>query len=90
MELTITIEVDDRAPKEEYCGENCKFFVKGYCNLFDERLEDDSYNKMDVSDDNKINLEKTKEIRGWRRNKKCVEHFYVFGKARVTDNTKST
>jgi hypothetical protein len=80
MTLFIEIEVDDRAPVVEYCGEGCKCLNKGICHLFNAKLEDDSMNKIDDNKDGKIVFDETRTINGWKRCKQCIEIFYIFGK----------
>jgi len=86
MKLYIEIEVDDRAPNEEFCGKGCKGFSEGICHIFDTRLEDDSNPKFD---DIKNGTTKTQVINGWRRCKKCIEKFYSFGKAKSNYGSKA-
>jgi hypothetical protein len=78
MKQSITIEVDNSDPNVECCGKNCKPLGNGYCGLFDEKLEDNSSNKIDVHD-NKVKYETTKVIHGWIRSKKCSAIFSSFG-----------
>jgi len=46
MKLSITIEVNDAAPTVELCGEKCRFLGKGYCSLFQEKLETHGNNQF--------------------------------------------
>jgi hypothetical protein len=79
MKLRITIEVDDRAPNEEYCENRCKFLDKGRCRLFDKDLEDYSDNKIAGTVAGTIVYEKIREIHAWKRCEQCIEMFYNFG-----------
>jgi len=85
MKLSITIEIDDRAPDVEYCGENCKFLNRGICHLFNEKLNNDSLNKADESGDGTIVYEKTATILGWKRHRRCIEVFYGFGDSEIQE-----
>jgi len=78
MKLCIEIEVDDKAPNEEYCGEECKGLNKGTCQIFNTKLEDDSSSKFD---DIKNGTAETQVIHGWKRCKSCIEMFYAFNNA---------
>jgi len=78
MKLSITIEVDDSDPNVQCCGKDCKLLGNGYCGLFEEQLEDNSSNKMNV-DNGEVRYETTKEIHGWIRSKKCIAIFSSFG-----------
>ena len=77
MKRSITIEIDDRAPTFEYCGESCKFLKSGVCLLFDVQLESDALNKADEQNGTVV-YEKTQKILGWHRHKKCITVFYSF------------
>ena len=78
MKLSITIEVDDRAPNEEFCGEKCKCLKSGICKLFDIKLESYGDNKVDNMKNGTIVYEKTQEIHTWKRHKQCIDKFYSF------------
>ena len=80
MKLCIEIEVDDRAPNEEFCGKGCKGLNKDNCQIFDTKLDDVSSSKFD---DIKNGTTETQVINGWRRCKQCIEKFYAFGKAKI-------
>jgi len=87
MKLCIEIDVDDRAPNEEFCGKECKGLNKGNCQIFDTRLEDESSNKFD---DIKNGVTETQVIIGWKRCKQCIEKFYSLGKVRSNCATKNS
>ena len=78
MELSITIEIDDRAPNEEYCGSNCKGFNKGVCHMFNTKLEDYSNNKIADFKNNTIVYDETRIIYAWKRNEQCIKMFNSF------------
>ena len=78
MKLSITIEIDDRAPNEEFCGSSCKGLNKGICHLFNIQLEDYSDNKIDGVVGQKIIHERMREIFSWKRCKQCIDMFYSF------------
>ena len=80
MKLCIEIEVDDRAPNEEFCGKGCIGFSESICHIFDTRLDDDSSNKFN---DIKNGTTETRVINGWRRCKPCIDKFYTYGKAKT-------
>jgi hypothetical protein len=80
MKMCIEIEVDDRAPNEEFCGKGCKGLNKGNCQIFDMRLEDDSNSKFDDIINGTV---ETQEIRGWIRCKQCINNSYAFGNAKI-------
>jgi len=77
MKRTITIDVDDRAPEEELCGETCIGLGKGgICRMFNMQLEDSSYNKISGDDTKTVMYEDTKVIQAWKRCKQCIFVFY--------------
>jgi len=80
MKRTITIDIDDRAPQEEFCGANCKGLGEGgICRIFNTKLDDSSYNKISSEDSKTIEVEDTKVIQAWKRCKQCILMFYSFG-----------
>jgi hypothetical protein len=78
MKLSITIEVDDRLPNEEFCGIGCKGLGKGICHMFNIQLEDNSHNKIDNFNGQKITYDKTSVISEWKRCQQCIDMFYQF------------
>ena len=84
MKLCIEIEVDDRAPNEEFCGKGCIGFNKGICHIFNTKLEDYSGNNFN---DIKSGNTETQVIYEWRRCKQCIDLFYIFCK--VKDNCET-
>ncbi|GHV15970.1 hypothetical protein FACS189493_0870 [Spirochaetia bacterium] len=82
MKRSITIEIDDRAPEIEICGEHCKFLGKnGNCLLFNIELEDHSEHRITGDGKGKMSIEKPQELVGWRRHKQCIDVFYAYGKS---------
>jgi len=79
MKMVIEIEIDDRAPNEELCGEGCKGFNKGVCHIFNTTLKDNSINIINNTRNGVITYDDTKKIDGWERCKQCIELFYSFG-----------
>jgi hypothetical protein len=82
MKLCIEIEVDDRAPNEEFCGKGCTGLKNGICHLFNTKLEDYSQRKIDDMKDGAIVYDETRIIYEWKRCPQCIEKFYAFGKAK--------
>jgi len=82
MKLSITIEIDDRAPNEEYCGNNCKGLHKGICHIFNVQLEDYSVNKIDKFENNTLTCDETPKIDAWKRCEPCIKMFYSFADER--------
>jgi hypothetical protein len=78
MKLSVTIEIDDRAPNEEYCGNNCKGFDEGVCHIFNLKLKDYSVNKIDKFENNTLTCDETREIHAWKRCEPCIKMFYSF------------
>jgi hypothetical protein len=78
MKRSITIEIDDRAPNEEYCGSSCKGFGKGICHMFNTKLEDYSDNIIVDFENNTIDSEATRVIHAWKRCEQCIKMFYSF------------
>ena len=79
MKFHITIDVDDRAPNEEYCGKNCKGLSKDICRFFNTKLDSFRENKISDLENDTILYEKTQEIHSWKRCKQCIELTYSFG-----------
>jgi len=82
MKLCIEIEVDDRAPNEEFCGKGCTGLNKGTCRIFKTELEDCSDSKIDDFKDGTIVYDETRIIFEWKRCPLCIETFYNFGKVK--------
>jgi len=79
MNLSITIEVNDQAPKIELCGDNCKFLLKGNCRLFKKQLEDYSHPKIEgYSEGETIDYGKTQILSSWKRCEECIHIFYSY------------
>jgi len=78
MKKSITIEIDDRAPNEEYCGKDCKGLSKDLCRFFNTKLDSFGENKMSEAENGTILYEKTQEIHAWKRCEQCFKMFYSF------------
>jgi|TergutMp193P3_1026864.scaffolds.fasta_scaffold25188_3 hypothetical protein len=76
MELSIAIEIDDRAPDIELCGTNCKYLKNGLCELFGKQLDEYSHNKIDDFDGKNIVYEETSAFYTWKRYEPCIKLFY--------------
>jgi len=78
MKRSITIEIDDRAPNEEYCGKDCKGVGKGVCHMFNTKLEDYSDNKITDFENNTIVYDEARIIHAWKRCEQCFKMFNSF------------
>ena len=76
MERSITIEIDDKAPDIELCGTNCKYLIKGFCELFGKQLDEYDHSKIDDFDGKNIVYEETTAFYTWKRYEQCIKLFY--------------
>jgi len=78
MRQSITIEIDNSSPNIELCGEECKFLKTGICELFEKRLEEYGFNKINNFDGKTIEYDKLLAFSKWKRYEHCIFIFNSF------------